>query len=61
MHVDPENCVVFEDTISGIKAAKAAEMKVIGVASTHTKEELDIADDVIGDFNEVTISKLKSL
>ena len=31
LQLEPENCVVFEDALAGIKAAKNAGMKVIGV------------------------------
>ena len=33
-------CVAFEDSTSGIEAAKAAGMKVVGLATTHTEKEL---------------------
>ena len=35
-----ENCVVIEDAPIGIKAGKAAKMRVIGIASTHSKNEI---------------------
>jgi beta-phosphoglucomutase family hydrolase len=51
LNVPPKNCLVFEDAVVGIKAAKAAGMKVIAVATTQTKEELSIADMIIDDYN----------
>jgi HAD superfamily hydrolase (TIGR01509 family) len=38
--VDPSACVVFEDAVVGVRAARAAGMRVIGVTSAHTGEEL---------------------
>lgn len=55
------SCIVFEDTISGIKSAQAAGMKVIAIASTHAKGELGIADKVIDSFNEVNVEALINL
>lgn len=50
LNVSPENCLVFEDAVVGINAAKAAGMKVIAVATTQPKEELADADKIIDDF-----------
>jgi beta-phosphoglucomutase len=50
LNVDPKNCLVFEDAVVGINAAKAAGMKVIAVATTQPKEELQEADLIINDF-----------
>lgn len=35
-----DQCVVVEDAPIGVKAGKSAGMRVIGIASTHSKEEL---------------------
>lgn len=54
----PANCVVFEDAIAGVEAAKNGGMKAVGVGSP---EVLTEADMVIGGLNEMTIGKLKEL
>lgn len=36
----PSACLVFEDALVGVQAARAAGMRVIGVATSHTREEL---------------------
>lgn len=46
----PANSVVFEDAPGGIRAANAANMKAIGLLTSHTKEELGNTDLVISDF-----------
>ena len=38
--VEAAACVVFEDAIVGVQAARAAGMRVIGVTTAHTAEEL---------------------
>jgi beta-phosphoglucomutase len=53
LHVVAAECLVFEDSIVGITAAKAAGMKVIAIATTHKKEELAIADMIIDDYTQL--------
>ena len=50
LNVSPKNCLVFEDAVVGINSAKAAGMKVIAIATTHPKEELNGADMIIDDY-----------
>jgi sugar-phosphatase len=38
-----EKCVVIEDAPAGIEAARAAGMRVIGITTTHSPEELECA------------------
>jgi HAD superfamily hydrolase (TIGR01509 family) len=49
----PERCVVFEDAFVGIEAAKAGNMKVIGVATTHPAEALRDADRTVRQLDEL--------
>jgi len=44
LDVRPETCVVIEDAPAGIRAARAAGMRVIAVATTHSQAELGEAD-----------------
>ncbi|NHE57797.1 HAD family hydrolase [Cyclobacterium plantarum] len=53
MGMKPENCLVFEDSFSGVSAARNAGMQVIGVLSSHSKEELPPCNLYIEDFHEV--------
>ena len=59
--VPPYGCVVFEDTPVGIKAAKAASMKAIALATTHSRENLAGADLIINNFSDLTIEKTERL
>lgn len=56
--VPPEKCIVFEDAIAGIEAAKAGGMKVVGIGE---KEVLKEADLVVGGLNEINIQTLTNL
>jgi beta-phosphoglucomutase family hydrolase len=54
----PAKCVVFEDALVGIEAAKAAGMRVIGVTTTHPGARLDRADRVVDRLDELTIAEV---
>lgn len=59
--VDPSHCLVFEDSHSGVTAARHAGMKVVGVLSSHTKEELPPCQFYVNDYHHVDIGKLKDM
>ena len=61
LNLKPVNCIVFEDSISGVEAGKAAGMKVVALTTTHQKNELLMADLVIDDYTQINIDQLKSL
>jgi len=53
--IAPANCVVFEDAIAGIEAAKNGGMKAVGVGSPGV---LTAADLVVSGLNEMSLEKL---
>lgn len=53
--VKPENCVVFEDSINGLKGGKNAKMKVVGIGTYFT----DIADKIIDDFKGADLKTIE--
>lgn len=55
LHIEPSDCVVVEDAPAGIRAGKAAGMKVIGIASSHSKEELHQADVVVQQLTDINV------
>src|SRR5690606_11962437 len=57
----PEHCIVFEDAPVGIEAARAAGMKVVGVATTHGPDVLGAADVVVRRLDELDVAALKAL
>jgi HAD superfamily hydrolase (TIGR01509 family) len=54
----PECCVVFEDALVGIAAARAGGMRVVGVATTHPPDELSHADRVVRRLDELQPEEL---
>jgi beta-phosphoglucomutase family hydrolase len=61
LEVEPSKCLVFEDAIAGIEAARNAGMKVIGVATTLTYDKLDNTNGRIHDFTEINVDYIKNL
>lgn len=60
--VRPERCLVFEDTLVGAQAAKAAGMTVVA-APSHLTKILDFsqADDIVESLEGVTIEWIEGL
>ena len=49
--VNPEDCVVFEDSFNGLKSGRAAGMRVVGLATTNPAERIrPLCDEVINDY-----------
>lgn len=40
LEVEPRRCIVLEDSVNGITSARKAGCKVIGIATSHSQEEL---------------------
>jgi beta-phosphoglucomutase family hydrolase len=57
----PENCLVIEDSPFGVQAAKKAGMKCIGFKSKTNSLNLNEADLIVKDLNEITIKKINEL
>jgi len=53
LKVPPENCLVIEDSRNGVNAAKAANMHVIAITTTHDKSALTHADYIFNNYNEI--------
>jgi beta-phosphoglucomutase len=54
----PEQCLVIEDSLPGIRAARRAGMKVLAVTNTHPAEDLQEADAVTASLKDVRLSEL---
>lgn len=63
LQADPGDCIAFEDTPSGIRAALAAGMRVVALATTHTREELSAYPllTIINDYEGLTLDSLLNM
>ncbi|MBC7923924.1 MAG: HAD family phosphatase [Ferruginibacter sp.] len=57
----PNQCVVIEDSLAGVRAGLNAGAKVIGITTTHTAEELANTHLVIQSFEGLTVDQLEAL
>jgi beta-phosphoglucomutase family hydrolase len=62
LNLNPEECAVIEDAFSGIRAAKKAGMKAIGIYHKQpvTKQDLSEADVILDNLGEIE-EKIKEL
>lgn len=63
MGLQPEECIVFEDALSGIKAGFAAGCKVIALSTTAKPEDLAVEGlkYIVPNFEGMTIESLSKL
>lgn len=61
VHKTPADCVAFEDSMAGIRSAKAAGLKVIALTTTHDAKDLQQADLIIKDYTEISLTQLRQL
>ena len=59
--VIPLNCLVIEDAVAGVQAAKASGMKCIAVTTTNHAEKLADADVVLDNLAELMTNHIQGL
>lgn len=59
--VEPEDCIVIEDAVAGVTAAKRAGMYCLALASTHPRHSLTEADRVVDTLEAVSANDVESL
>jgi beta-phosphoglucomutase family hydrolase len=58
---EPDNCIVIEDAVAGVTAAKRAGMHCVAVTSTRSRESLKQADLIVRTLEEISIKDLEEL
>jgi beta-phosphoglucomutase len=58
LQTEPNNCVVFEDSVAGVQAANIANMISIGIGDKNVLHE---ADFVFKDFTEISLEFIKEV
>jgi HAD superfamily hydrolase (TIGR01509 family) len=58
LNLNPSRCVVVEDAVNGIRAAKAAGMRCVAVTTSFPAERLQEADVVRDTISQVKLSDL---
>lgn len=63
LQVNPAGCVVFEDTLSGIRSGLSAGMKVIGITTGLSREEMQVlpVSAVIDHYQSLSLNDITSL
>ncbi len=62
MGLPPDRCAAIDDSASGVAAARAAGMKIIGFFSAgHEAEEYDGVDLLVRSFDELSVNRILSL
>ena len=61
LNSNPKNCVVFEDSLSGTKAAWQAGAKVVALLTTLPAEKHQFAHSIVDDFESVSVDFIQEL
>lgn len=61
LEVEPKNCVVIEDAVAGVTAAKRAGMECLAVTNTHSRMSLTEADLVVDTLETISVADLAGL
>ena len=59
--IEPQYCIVIEDAVAGVTAAKRAGMYCLAVTNTHPSTSLGEADLIVDTLEAVTVNDLERL
>lgn len=58
LHVDPSECLVVEDSAYGVRAAQAAGMTCIGIATSRLRSKVEAAEIIVNAYGEIDLERL---
>ena len=62
LDTESDECIVFEDSFNGLRAGRAAQMAVVGLATTNTIEAITPLSDLqLKNYEGVTFEQLETL
>ncbi len=61
LNINPKNCVVIEDAVAGVTAAKRAGMRCLAVTNSHPGEKLGGADLVADSLEDVSVADIAGI
>lgn len=61
LEIKPDQCLVIEDSVYGVTAAKKAGMKCIALTSTTDRNKLKDADLIVDSLNEIDLNVIKKV
>ena len=62
LDAESDECIVFEDSFNGLRAGRAADMAVVGLATTNAMEAIrPLSDLQLNDYEGVTFERLEKL
>ncbi|MBN2019623.1 MAG: HAD family phosphatase [Sedimentisphaerales bacterium] len=59
--IEPQDCIVIEDSHWGLEAAKTAGMHPVAVTNTYSADQLKPADKIVANLGELTFADLQTL
>lgn len=59
--LEPLDCLVIEDSVTGVEAAKKAGAFSVAITNTFSKKDLARADLIIGSLEELDIKKIQKI
>ena len=61
LQVSNHHCIIFEDSLEGVTAAKNANIRCIGINNGTNLNEISGADFIINDYTNLTLEKITSM